>query len=1042
MVKLAKAILALLLLLPLCLTPPLASAQTENWTIDGNKVYIDDENVYLSATPHTLGSSGWVEFEFISKVLGNEIDAFWGFDSSSGVEVSKPQIWTVNAPHAAYRWIDVEEQGQLIVNNVTYYEQLDWATFTGEPDIGNRNNTYLYEVTGNFWDEEVPRTLVIACYKRKVVQGTGTFDYNYTTQQREDYTDYYDDWQGLAGAPTNAEFTLEKYDSWQYVRLDPLIETGTTYKLRCWVEIPFSGQDVAEGEYLWGIKQGGTTFIESEASGNLYLLDPWYNASWSYRMKLTFDNTASAENLIDFPVLVHLDAGDIDWTHVQNAGQDIRFTDSDGTTLLDFEIEEWDDTVSADMWVEVPQIDVGVDTDFIWMYYGNAIAADGQDVEGTWNADYIVVLHMDDLLIGSVEDSTVNNNDGTKGSTEIAGFIGKAQDFDGAANWVTLGQTNMPTGNSVISIEFFVKMQELTSRQVFCLWGTEGADTAIMAELTAADKWQFAFWTAGGVNSAVPAVNMIDFFYFVAVYDLADNRLYVDGIERNSVGYNAANLAPGPTIRSQIGAYKPHPAALLLEGIIDEYRISDIDLSADWIEAQNLSMTDAYITFGAEEGIVLPTVETNNADIDGTSATLNGEITDTGYPDGDPDDERGFVWDTATHADPGNTAPGASAYSDNWTESGSFVAEDFDHEATGLTELTTYYYRACAHSPAGWAYGDEITFFALLDGVTYLEFRPDLNETRIRGNAGIPTDATVGIHTGYSLPIWAANNEELYFVHCVPDRWDNESDILIHIDSALANANESGNSYKLQVEWIQATPNEDEVPIAGWTTLTITRAIYSNDQYDLCQDWFVLDYDIAPADIVEADDLIALRVRRISATPADELDGELIILAVDFLYVNGYIDELIEEGILIGGEGVFLLTLGLLAVGLTAAMFGTKAMMLGFPSALMWAILGGYAYTQSEATWDINYLLFFASMGIMIVCLFAMYALRTKKEEEAVGDQLIDEDKEFLDEDEPKGELGESEEEGTSRRAKAVRNRAKNRRTKGIRHKVRYDDLD
>jgi hypothetical protein len=73
---------------------------------------------------------------------------------------------------------------------------------------------------------------------------------------------------------------------------------------------------------------------------------------------------------------------------------------------------------------------------------------------------------------------------------------------------------------------------------------------------------------------------------------------------------------------------------------------------------------------------------------------------------------------------------------------------------------------------------------------------------------------------------------------------------------------------------------------------------------------------------------------------------------------------------------IALLGLGLLALGLTIAMFATRNMMLGFPSAIFWGILGGYAYQQSSVTGDWLYLLFFGSMGMVIFCIFAAYTLR------------------------------------------------------------------
>ena len=105
-----------------------------------------------------------------------------------------------------------------------------------------------------------------------------------------------------------------------------------------------------------------------------------------YRKTITFDNTDSnigttSEDLINFPVLVKLDSGaDIDYSKTQNSGQDIRFTDSDGT-VLSYEIEEWDETGSSFVWVKIPQIDQNSNTDYIYIYYGNDSASDGQDAE-------------------------------------------------------------------------------------------------------------------------------------------------------------------------------------------------------------------------------------------------------------------------------------------------------------------------------------------------------------------------------------------------------------------------------------------------------------------------------------------------------------------------------------------------------------------------------------------------------------------------------------------------------------------------------------
>jgi len=121
-----------------------------------------------------------------------------------------------------------------------------------------------------------------------------------------------------------------------------------------------------------------------------------------------------------------------------------------------------------------------------------------------------------------------------------------------------------------------------------------------------------------------------------------------------------------------------------------------------------------------------PSVDTLAAtDIGLEEATLNGEITDTG---GENSDERGFVWSTTSHGDPGDTPPTSSGYEDYFSDSGDFGTGTFDTLADTLTPDTTYYVRAFAHNSIAYQYGPEISFdtdapppfrFENLPGVVY-----------------------------------------------------------------------------------------------------------------------------------------------------------------------------------------------------------------------------------------------------------------------------------------------------------------------------------
>ncbi|MDY6794551.1 MAG: DUF5719 family protein [Actinomycetota bacterium] len=92
-----------------------------------------------------------------------------------------------------------------------------------------------------------------------------------------------------------------------------------------------------------------------------------------------------------------------------------------------------------------------------------------------------------------------------------------------------------------------------------------------------------------------------------------------------------------------------------------------------------------------------PSVDTDAATSVGTiTATLNGEITDTG---GEDADERGFRW----------REQGAGSWTD-WSEAGTFGTGTFNYPVSGLTEGTAYEYQALAHNSFGWTYGFTETF--------------------------------------------------------------------------------------------------------------------------------------------------------------------------------------------------------------------------------------------------------------------------------------------------------------------------------------------
>ena len=167
------------------------------------------------------------------------------------------------------------------------------------------------------------------------------------------------------------------------------------------------------------------------------------------------------------------------------------------------------------------------------------------------------------------------------------------------------------------------------------------------------------------------------------------------------------------------------------------------------------------------------------------------------------------------------------------------------------------------------------------DGKVYFELRPDLDFETVRAN-GKPTQVARGIIHGWSLPVYSADSEELFFEMHVPDRWDNASDILVHVHCYLDTANTNRN-FNLQVSWENFTDG-DVIPATSHD-LTVETATGTAVQYQSYHISYTVDYDIVPADAVASSDELHLRLRRLAAS-ANETAGEVVITHVGLVFLR------------------------------------------------------------------------------------------------------------------------------------------------------------
>ena len=141
---------------------------------------------------------------------------------------------------------------------------------------------------------------------------------------------------------------------------------------------------------------------------------------FTWAKKFTIDDFGAQPYFENFPVLLYFqghtpaDPDYVDWSHFQGVGgADFRVYDKNGISLLDYEIDRWDDT-AEEAWVHARKPLATRDgSDFIWIAYGLAGASDAQNPTGVWDDKFRAVWHMNGANWTGVTDSTRNNNDPT-----------------------------------------------------------------------------------------------------------------------------------------------------------------------------------------------------------------------------------------------------------------------------------------------------------------------------------------------------------------------------------------------------------------------------------------------------------------------------------------------------------------------------------------------------------------------------------------------------------------------------------------------------
>lgn len=426
-----------------------------------------------------------------------------------------------------------------------------------------------------------------------------------------------------------------------------------------WTQTDWSG---GSGQTSWSdaTKFDSSSSVTTSTSGQATLTpaSSWFNTSWKYRRKITLNNTdavlgVTATTLTNFPLLVKLTSSNFDFSKAQSAGEDLRFTDSDGTTSLSYQIESWSTSTStAFVWVKVPSIDT-TGSDSIYAYYGNSSATDAQAATSVWDSSYLGVWHLKESGSGSgaFKDSTSNAKNATGGAgtptkaptLTSSGAINGGQTFGDGDDYI---ETPGITYTNDITVSAWVKggTQTPSDWNYWVRAGTLSVEFGTFAGVSGNGSGTFKDNVASG-TPAVSGTIVTDnaWHYVVGVISSTNMRFYQNGVLRNTnTGYPG-----GQSHASQAFQFGGDGATRGWNGTIDEIRISNTARSTAWIAAENFSQTasDTFNSFGSEEPQIA------------TSGTLTSSIFDTSRGD----------WGTLSYTatTPSNTTVSVKARSSN-----------------------------------------------------------------------------------------------------------------------------------------------------------------------------------------------------------------------------------------------------------------------------------------------------------------------------------------------------------------------------------------
>jgi biopolymer transport protein ExbB len=328
----------------------------------------------------------------------------------------------------------------------------------------------------------------------------------------------------------------------------------------------------------------------------------WWNDEWNFRKEITLDLTPAAGDIAatatDVPVLVRLSIGNFPYfADAKPDGSDLRVVAGDDKTPLKFHVERFDAANQiAFIWVKVPRLPGGTNTEKVYLYYGNPDAPGATDPAGTYDANQSMVLHFEEAS-GNPQDITAYANSATSSTAQpaAASLIGGGAAFAGSAVTTVPASASLrlvPSKGITLSAWARLAGEQADS---YLLALEDGPNALVLGVDGLVPYARLSGGAAAEVRSTQPLAAG-EWHHLAVVAGNGRLALMVDGVEAGSSPANLPEIAGTLTIGgSAAGGH-------FLSGDVDEVQASAVTRPPEWIRAQARSQgTEAtLVAYGSD----------------------------------------------------------------------------------------------------------------------------------------------------------------------------------------------------------------------------------------------------------------------------------------------------------------------------------------------------------------------------------------------------------------------------------------------------------